>query len=173
MAVLNPKATGGFIVGQDVNVSQTDIVHDLGTRFSDHLGREFMYVRANGAVTGQGYVCAVDASYDATLLTSAIALTYSRFLVVTATNGAPADNDYMWGCLSKPPGDTELGLYVLAACTADQQLYTSATAGALDDTATSQTPIDDVRLLTAQGTAAAGVNTASEWHYMGAGLVGT
>ncbi len=173
MAVLNPKATGGFIVGQDVNVSQTDIVHDLGTRFSDHLGREFMYVRANGAVTGQGYVCAVDTAYDATLVTSAIATTYSRFMGACATNGAPADNDYMWICTIKPPGDTELGLYVLAACAADQQLYTSSTAGALDDTATSQTPIDDARLLTAQSTSTAGANTASEWNYMGAGLVGT
>lgn len=173
MAVLDARAATGLSVGQDVNVSQTDQVHDPGQTFTDHKGREYMYVRANSAITGQGYVCAVDTSHDATLVTSAIATTYSRFMGISTTNGAPADNEYCWICVRKPPGDTELGVYVLAACAADQQLYTSATAGALDDTATSQTPIDDIRLLTAQSTSTAGINTASEWIYPAAGLVGT
>jgi len=171
MAEINARAATGRIVGLDVNVSESTAVHGLGERFSDHLGREWIYARANGAVTGQGYTVALDTTNDATLLTTAIANTLSRFMGVTGTNGAPADNDYFWVCLSKPPGDATLGIWTEASAAADAQLYTTATAGQLDTT-TANAPIDHVRLLTATGGSAA-ANATSEWHYMTRGLAGT
>ena len=168
---LSYKPVNGPVIGQDINVSKSTQMHDLGTLLRDKFGREFMYVIANGAVTGQGYTCAVDSSYDATLLTTAIANTLSRFMGPCATNGAPEDDDYMWLCMSKPPGDTEMGIWTAASAAADAQLYTTSTAGQLA-TATANAPIDNVRLLTATGGSAA-VNTASEWHYMARGLAGT
>jgi len=171
MAALTDCPVGGFVKGQSLNVSQTGKVHDLGYTFRDRFGREHMYVRANGAITGQGYVVSIDASYDATLMTTAILNTYPNYNGVSTTNGAPADNDYCWACLEKPPGDAELGVRVSNAAAADTQLYTTATAGELDDAA-GTAPVDGIRLLTAQGSAA-GVNTASEWKDIRRGLVGT
>ena len=164
MAVLNARAVGGFLNGHDVNESKTVQVHDLGTRFRDHVGREFMMVRAAAAITGQGYVLAIDADNDALMLTTAILDTFSEWLGACATNGAPADNDYLWMCTQKPPGDTELGIFTAASSPADLQLFSSGTAGMLSSAA-SGTPIEGVRLLTATGGSNA-VNTASEWDNM-------
>ena len=85
---------------------------------------------------------------------------------VNAADEDVADNEYFWVCLKKPASDTELGVYTLAGAAADTGLYTSGTDGALDDAATSQSLVQGVRLLTATGTAAAAMNTASEWDHM-------
>lgn len=171
MATLTDCPTKGFMLGQSINESRTDPAHRLGTTFTDYFSREFYYVRANAAITGQGYVCSIDASWDCTLLTTAVADTYPIFIVVCATDGAPADNEYLWGCITNPPGATELGLRVSANCGANSQLWTTSTAGELDD-ATGTAPIENVKLRTAQG-GSAGVNTTAQWHYMRRGLVGT
>ena len=172
MAAITARFSTGLIRGTDVNVSETVPTHGLGQRASDHLGREWIYARANGSITGQGYVVALDTNNDATLLTTAIANTLTRFIGVSGTNGAPSDDDYCWVCLSKPPGDATFGVRVTAAALADAQLYTTGTAGQLMTT-TGTAPIDHVRLLTAQSTSTAGQNLTSEWHYMTRGLLGT
>ena len=51
-----------------------------------------------------------------------------------------------------------------ASCAADVALYTSATAGVLDDTSTSQTKVDGVVAAAANGTAAqANVEVIMTW----------
>lgn len=174
MASLTSRIQGGTILGQLFDVSAVNTngrPHRLGTRLTDDLGRTWMYGDAGEALTGQGYVVASDASFVILLLTTAIANTFPQHVGVIGTDGAPASGDDVWFCLDKPSGDTELGIRVSATANADAPLYTTSTAGELHSAVTNA-PIDNVRLLTAQG-GSAGVNTASEWHYMARGILGT
>jgi hypothetical protein len=84
---------------------------------------------------------------------------------VCAANEDVADNEYFWVCLVKPASDTELGVFVAVSCAADRGLYSSGTAGILDDAGTTHVLLSNIRILTAQPTTAATMNTASEWNY--------
>jgi hypothetical protein len=152
-----------MVLGQLFEEADSVQNHVLGTRIFCEDGTEYMYVRGNGVVAGQGYVCGVDASYDATELTTAIAADFNVDIGICAVNAATADNDYFWLCMTKPAGNTELGVWTLVSCAADTGVYTSGTDGAIDDVATSQSLLQGIRLLTAQVTTAASMLTASEW----------
>jgi hypothetical protein len=123
----------------------------------DHLTngyQEFVYGRANGAVTGLGYVC--------------LELTGFDFAMATTTNSAPgtagpgtrvgvaqaalADNEYGWFQIYGKGSVRTAG-----AAAKGTKLNTTATGGALDDDATAGAEtIDGLVLLTATGGAATG-----------------
>jgi hypothetical protein len=140
--------------------------HELGIEFKDQKGRKFQYCIAGEAITGQGYVCQIDASGDAELYDATSGAMNPQTLGICAANEDVADNEYFWICTEKPASDTELGVFVAVSCAADRGLFSSGTAGVLDDAGTSHVKLEGIRLLTAQGTTAATMNTASEWKYL-------
>lgn len=123
----------------------------LGTRTvirSANGDKEYIYARANAAVTA-GFFVAIDEAFDATSITHALAIANRIIGVAAATL---ADNDYGWfqtrGYCS--------AAYLLASCNPDVQLYSSGTAGGLDDAdITGSVPILGVINITVVGGAAA------------------
>jgi len=115
--------------------------------------QEFIYGRADGAVTGAGYLCVEETGFD--------------FAMATTTTTAPgasgpgtrcgaaqavmADNEYGWfQILGKG------SLRTLASAAKGTQLNSTATSGAVDDDATAGSEvINGIVLLTATGGAAA------------------
>lgn len=129
-------------IGVNLAERTTELNAVLGqtTRATD--GSIWTYVQANGAVTAYDCVC-IDENFQAAACTKAL---------VDAGHGigfaqaAFADNEYGW-VATHAPGNASVR--VAASCAADVQLYTTATAGVLDDTSASQTIIRGVVLVAA------------------------
>jgi hypothetical protein len=100
----------------------------LGDRFTTQDGREYVYVQANGAVTGAGYVVVVDEDYQAALLSTS---NDARGDLVAIAPAAFADNDYGWVQVKGP-----CVIRVAASCAANARVNTTATAGQVDDDGT-------------------------------------
>jgi hypothetical protein len=109
----------------------------LGTRGGyDHPTagyQEFVYGRANGAVTGLGYVCVEETGFDYALIT------------VTKTTPGTAGFGSRVGVAMTTLADNEYGWFqvygkgtvrTLASAAKGTRLNTTATGGALDDDAT-------------------------------------
>lgn len=115
--------------------------------------QEFVYGRANGAVTGLGYLCLEQTGFDfvmATTTTSAPGASGpgSR---AGAAQAALADNEYGWFQIYGKGS-----LRTLASAAIGTQLNTTATGGAVDDDATAGSEvINGLVLMTATGGAAA------------------
>jgi hypothetical protein len=120
--------------------------HALGTLVQGTDSQEYLYVLAGSAIT-QYQVVGVDENYSAYPLTKAMA---DDGWHIGAAQVAFASGDYGWVAVR----GSNVTIKVLGACAADVALYTSGTAGSLDDTATSQTKIDGIVLVTAAATAA-------------------
>lgn len=95
--------------------------------------QEFIYGRANGAVTGLGYLCVETTGFDfamatVTLTTPGTAGPGSR---VGAAQAALADNQYGWFQIYGKGS-----LRTLASAAIGTRLNTTATAGAVDDDGT-------------------------------------
>ena|SRR5688572_25585811 len=114
--------------------------------------QEFVYGRANGAVTGLGYVCLEQTGFDfvmATVTTSAPGAS-GPGTRVGAAQAALADNEYGWFQVYGKGS-----LRTAGAAAIGTRLNTTATGGALDDDGTaSSEQIFGVVLLTATGGAA-------------------
>lgn len=95
--------------------------------------QEFVYGRANGAVTGLGYVCVEETGFDFAMITvtkttPGTAGFGSRVAVAQA---ALADNEYGWFQIFGKGS-----VRTLASAAKGTRLNTTATGGALDDDAT-------------------------------------
>lgn len=123
-------------------------VYTLGTRVTASDGSVWVYVQAGAAITQYSWV-AIDENFQAVMGTKALADAGHQ---VGFAQVAFSDNDFGWVCVHGPGNIT---VRVLASCAADVQLYTTGTAGALDDTSASQTLLRGVVLVTAA------TNTAS------------
>lgn len=135
-------------IGIDLTATPTTPEHPLGTRTVATDGQHFVYVQASGAIT-QYDVVGVDENFQAAAVTKAIV---DDGWEIGTAQVAFADNDYGWIATK----GSNLTINVLGSCAADVALYTSATAGSLDDTSASQTKIDGIVLVTANATTAAG-----------------
>ena len=120
--------------------------HKLGIIHEDHRGYKWQLVHANGAITQYAAV-SIDEAYEATMITNALAATGKPGGVAQV---AFSDNDYGW-VLRQGQGS----VLVLANCAADVGLYTSASAGYLDDGTASLTLISGI--VADASTSAAGV----------------
>lgn len=123
----------------------------LGTRVvipSANGDKEYIYAKAEGAITA-GFFVAIDEAFDATSITHALAIANRIVGVAAATF---ADEDYGWFQTRGYCAEA----YLLASCNPDVQLYSSGTAGGLDDAdITGSAPILGVVNLTVVGGAAA------------------
>lgn len=115
--------------------------------------QEFVYGRADGAVTGAGYLCVEETGFDfAMASTTTTAPGASGFGTrCGAAQAALADNEYGWFQIYGKGS-----LRTLASAAKGTQLNSTATAGAVDDDATAGSEaIEGLVLLTATGGAAA------------------
>lgn len=131
-------------VGFDLNVTSTVPVCAVGTRYEDpSTGKVFEYVKGGGTIAQYEYVkISEDGNFTATSLT-------------TTTN--PSTEPAKVGCIQVSGGLTS-SLYgwaqrkgahtgkFAASCVQDVKIYTTGTAGVVDDSAT--TLINGLKLIT-------------------------
>lgn len=115
---------------------QENMDFDLGDFVYGNDGTQFMFVQAGEAIAQYAWV-GIDENMQAFELTKAIA-DDGHFIGVAQV--AFADNDGGWVAVKGANIQGKLALN----CAADVPLYTTGTAGVLDDTATTQTKIDGV-----------------------------
>lgn len=142
-------ATDGLI-GAVWNRVDTVAAFDLGQTFDANDNGQFIYAKASEVIAAND-ACGIDETGVAIKLTKASA---DAGHIIAVANAAFAANEYGW---FQRRGNT-LSVNVLSAANADVPLYTSATAGKLDDSSTSQTQIAGVRLTAT--VAATGAGTA-------------
>lgn len=139
------------VVNADLDGVSTTALFKLGTRTFGNDGTEWMYVLASGAIAAYDAV-GIDEAFTAAALTKAMADADFR---VGVAQSAFANAEYGWVALAGAGSNFKVN--VLASCVADAALYTSATAGKLDDDATSQTAINGIVVVSTNGGATAAV----------------
>lgn len=126
-------------MGQNLGVilSQADTVPQfgIGEEYVSPQGSTFKYLQANGAVT-QYFFCTVDEDYQATPGTTTTA--GSKPQLGGIAMAALADNQYGWFAVGPFTEEDLVYVFAKTLCVHDVKLYTHATAGAVDDTATTQ-----------------------------------
>lgn len=119
-------------IGPEFLETSTRPFFRLGTVMKGAGDAEWMYVRANGAITGAGFVVVIDPAnatdpYDAAMVTNTNGL---RGLPVGVAPVAFADNAFGWVQIR---GTAQIR--VAASCAANVEITTTTTAGELDDAA--------------------------------------
>jgi hypothetical protein len=137
--------TIGVDLTRTVAGTTTDGENAEFTLGSSHRGTdntEWVYVQASAAI-GQYDCVAITEDFQATPMTKTLA---DAGHTPGFAQVAFSDNDLGWVCTN---ASGNISVNVLASCAADVQLYTTGTAGSLDDTSASQTLIRGVVLVTA------------------------
>lgn len=143
-------------VGFRSDDAQTDPRFKLGTRVNGDDGTSWVYVQADGAVTGAGYVCQVTRGFQATELSTS---NDTAGEMVGVAGAALADNEYGWVQVYGPAS-----IRVAASAAANAVLNTTATAGQLDDDqAVGSFDINGVILTTANGASAGTAEGVLNW----------
>lgn len=124
--------TSGLIAA---NVTKTETVanFEVGQRMTANDGSEYIYVQANGAITGPGYIVGVDEDHQATMLAAAAGGLLGDMVAVAPV--AFADNAFGWVQVKGP-----CQVQVAASCAANVVLAATATAGQIDDAAGKTVP---------------------------------
>jgi len=123
-------------LGVDFSATPTTQGFTLGAR-AWSPDAEYVYVQANGAITLGDWV-AIDEDFQAAAGTKALA---DVGHTVAFAQVAFADNDFGWVAVR----GRNINCRLASVCAADVALFTTATAGVLDDISTSQTKIAGVR----------------------------
>lgn len=140
----------------------------VGDRATTPGGKEYVFVQANGAITGDGYVVSVDESFQAVMLDTDTAATVAEGQAVAVADCAFADDDYGWVQVYGP-----CGIRSEQDALANAKLAPTADAGQVDDAGLVGTKyIDGMHFGTATGGADA-VNTTGWIAYPRLALVGT
>lgn len=137
--VSNHVMSGQIGIRLDLTHGDTNPQFAVGTRcWTDDA--VYVYVHAAGAITA-GDAVAIDEGYEAAALTKALA---DVGHTIGFAQVAFSDNDYGWVALN----GRSINCRLASACAADVKLFTTGTAGVLDDISTSQTAIQGVRSVT-------------------------
>lgn len=137
-------------IGVNLGATSTAPEFKLGSIIDGDAGSKWIYVKAGGTIAQYDYVT-IDEDFTASAGTkAAVDAGHTPGFAQVAF----AANEYGWVALE---GRGELKVNVLAACAADAPLYTSATAGKLDDDSTSQTKIPGTVIVVANGGSTAAV----------------
>lgn len=127
----------GVMTGETHSTPQ----HDLGTKYRDRAGTEWVYVQADTNAKTQYAVYIVTPAYSLTT-----AVDHSTLNGKVFSLGCPqvafAASAYGWVAVEGP-----LTVKFSGAVSADVPLYTSSTAGSLDDASSSQTKIPGLKAL--------------------------
>jgi hypothetical protein len=124
----------------------------LGGRAALSDGGETMYIKASSAITA-GDVLLIDSAGAAAPITTALcdAGTATAHKYIGVAHTTLASGQHGWACTRGVP---TAGISVLASCVKGSPLYTTSTAGALDDTSSSSHLISGIQI-TATATGAA------------------
>lgn len=147
------------LAGANTADSTTTKQHALGTVATGSDGTEWIYCVASGAIT-QYMAVGINEDYDAYGMTSALSVQSDRlgFAQVAIASGS-----YGWVATR----GTNIKVRTKASAATDTQLWTTASAGVLDDaTATAALKVDGVVLVAAASTAAngaAGIEVKAAW----------
>lgn len=110
----------------------------LGDRYVDATGNAYVFVSASTSITSY-MACAVTSSFWAAPITTALA-SANPAVGVAGVNGISSGS---WGWVQTRGNMT---VQVLSTASASSWLYTTGTAGSLDDTSTSQVKITGITL---------------------------
>lgn len=138
-------------MGIDFTAVDTVARFNLGEMAESDKGGRFMYLKASAAITGAGYTSQIAADQTAAMVTTTTA-TGKKGDPVGVPLAAVAQNSFGW---FQVYGYCE-GIRGGASCAAQVALNTTATAGLLDDDATSGARvIDGITIDTAVGSGGA------------------
>jgi len=152
-------------VGADFGSTTVDRTFEVGTMLWGQGGKCFVYVQANGAITGDGYVVTLDEAFQAAMLTASNDAVGDKIGVVDV---AFADNEFGWVQVYGP-----CGILTEQDAAANGRLAATATAGQVDDASTVGTLfIEGMNLGTATGGSDA-VNTTGSLNWAAVSTVGT
>lgn len=140
-------------VGAAFDVATTNPTFELGTLMLGQGGKMYVYVQANGVITGDGYVVSMDAAFDATMVDTDVAATILQGKKVGVCECAFTDNQYGWAQVYGP-----CGIRSEQDALANAKLKGTADAGQVDDADATGIFINGMHLGTATGGADA-VNT--------------
>lgn len=147
-----PSPLGGKL-GVDVTKESETQLFKLGSEVKCEDGNTYVYVQANGAIDAYA-ACALSESHEVVELTTAISGAVPTVVVVPQL--AITDDYYAWAVKS----GAAFSVLALASCAADVKVYTTTTAGAIDDTATDL--IQGLRLNATNGGSTAAVSASAE-----------
>jgi hypothetical protein len=141
------------MIGAAFAVATTNPTFKLGTMAWDDGGKAFVYVQADGAITGDGYVVSITNAFQAKMTNSGTAATILQGNKVGVADVAFADNEYGWVQVYGP-----CGIRTEQDALANAKLASTADSGQVDDAAATGIFINGMHLGTATGGADA-VNT--------------
>jgi hypothetical protein len=134
--------------------------YKLGTKVTATDGQECVYVQAGAAIsttTKQPFALAIDENFQAVKITKALAS--AGHMIGFAPQQIIADNDFFWAITK----GTNFNIKVGVSCAADVNLWTTATAGVLDDTSGgSHVAVLGVKIVVAASTSASAGSTVRE-----------
>ncbi len=146
-------------VGANYTLTHSSPVFRLGEKGAGTNGTEWIYCKASGAVTEYQAV-GIDEDFTAYPLTTALA---ARSDLIGFAQVACATTYYTWVATK----GSDIKVRTKASAVADTQLWTTASAGVLDDaTAAGAMKIDGVTLVSSASTAAngaAGIEIKAAW----------
>jgi hypothetical protein len=140
-------------VGAAFAVATAAPTFKLGTIAWDDGGKAYVYVQADGVVTGDGYVVSITNAFQAAMVDTDVAATILQGNKVGVVDVAFADNEYGWAQVYGP-----CGIRSEQDALANAKLAGTATAGQVDDAAATGIFINGMHFATATGGADA-VNT--------------
>ena len=147
-----------MINAQPVTSQSSTQKYTLGTRWADTEGNEYVYCQDSGAGVSIYRAVAILSDFTVTALTKTLA---ENGHMVGFPQVAMTASYYAWVQIR---GNGTI--HTLSACASEALLFTTATAGTLDDTSTSQTGIANVYIKSASAaTAAASANVAAYMEY--------
>ena len=143
------------LIGAGVSTVDTTPQFNLGQVANGNALDQYLYVKANTALSGAGLVCTIDASHGADALSTS---NDARGNIVGVAMAAIAANSYGWLQIRGT-----CSMSVKASAAANVRLNTTATAGYIDDDGTAGSmQVEGAYLTTARGgtdgTAAARLN---------------
>ena len=134
-------------IGVNLAANETTASQALGTREPSTDNQEYVYVLAGSAITQYQFV-GIDEDFNAYPLTKAMA---DDGWIIGVAQTALTAASYGWIAIR----GANLTGNVSGSCAADVTVYTTGTAGQIDDTSTSQTNLDGVVVVATNGTTAA------------------
>lgn len=149
---------GTNAVGAAFAVATVNPLFAVGT-IMPGVGKEYIYLQANGAVTGDGYVVSFEQDFDAAMIDTDVAATVTEGRNVAVAEVAVADNEYFWGQIYGA-----CGVRTEQDAAANGFLGPTADAGQIDDAAATGVYISGIVLNTATGAADA-VNATAYLRY--------
>lgn len=130
---------GHILTGARVDEESATALHQLGSRYVDEDGREFVYLQADEAITGIGYAVVVEQDWGAQMVDTTSTANH-RGALVAFPQLAITNAYFFWGQVF---GQVTGGIRVAASAAAGAQLNSTATGGVLDDDATAGAEVID------------------------------